>query len=52
MDRGAWSATGHGIAKSQKDLSDYTFIFSPLLRVYPIPPSLDLVSCPHFITLC
>ena len=25
MDRGAWQATVHGVAKSQTRLSDYTF---------------------------
>ena len=27
MDRGAWSAAVHGVAKSQTRLSDFTFIF-------------------------
>ena len=27
MDRGAWWAAVHGVAKSQKGLSDFTFIF-------------------------
>ena len=26
MDRGAWWATVHGVAKSQTQLSDFTFI--------------------------
>ena len=29
MDRGAWQATVHGVAKSQTRLSDYHFHFSP-----------------------
>ena len=28
MDRGAWWATVHGVAKSQTRLSDFTFTFS------------------------
>ena len=27
MDRGAWKAAVHGVAKSQTRLSDFTFIF-------------------------
>ena len=27
MDRGAWEATVHGVAKSQTRLSDFTFTF-------------------------
>ena len=27
MDRGAWRATGHGVAKSQTRLSNFTFTF-------------------------
>ena len=27
MDRGAWQATVHGVAKSQTRLSDFTFTF-------------------------
>ena len=27
MDRGAWWATGHGVAKSRTRLSDFTFTF-------------------------
>ena len=27
MDRGAWQATVHGVAKSWKRLSDFTFTF-------------------------
>ena len=32
MDEGAWQATDHGVAKSQMQLSDFTFI-----RVWPCP---------------
>ena len=28
MDKGAWGAIGHGVAKSQTRLSDYTFHFT------------------------
>ena len=27
MDRGAWQAADHGVAKSQAQLSDFTFTF-------------------------
>ena len=30
MDRGAWWATVHGVAKSQTRLSDFTFTFTSL----------------------
>ena len=49
MDRGAWWATVHGVAKSQTQLSDLTFIFTchPYLEsVDPTPR--DEVT--HFIT--
>ena len=29
MDRGAWKAAVHGVAKSQTQLSDFTFTFLP-----------------------
>ena len=32
MDRGAWRATVHGVAKSQTQLSDFTFTFTSDLR--------------------
>ena len=32
MDRGAWWATVHGVAKSQTRLSDFTFTFT--MKVY------------------
>ena len=31
MDRGAWWATVHGVAKSQTGLSDFTFTFTSVL---------------------
>ena len=31
MDRGAWQATVHGVAKAQTQLSDFTFFLSFLL---------------------
>ena len=31
MDRGAWQATVHGVAKSQTRLSDFTFTFHCLV---------------------
>ena len=39
MDRGAWQATFHGIAKSQTRLSDYHFPFH--FHNYPIEYSLQ-----------
>ena len=30
MDRGAWEAAVHGVAKSQTQLSDFTFTFHAL----------------------
>ena len=38
MDRGAWWATVHGVAKSQTRLSDFTFCLSfvPLLCPYQV----------------
>ena len=33
MDRGAWWATVHGVAKSQTRLSDFTFTFTRVLPV-------------------
>ena len=34
MDRGAWQATVHGVAKSRTWLSDYTFIFTEFLGCF------------------
>ena len=37
MDRGAWQTTVHGVAKSRKGLSDFTFTFTVLIsnsRIY------------------
>ena len=33
MDGGAWQATVHGVAKSRKQLNDFTFTFLTLLSV-------------------
>ena len=32
MDRGAWSATVHGVAKSRTQLSDFSFFLGELKR--------------------
>ena len=32
MDGGAWWAIVHGVAKSRKRLSDFTFTFNPQLK--------------------
>ena len=32
MDRGAWQATAHGVAKSRTGLSDFTFTFKQSLK--------------------
>ena len=37
MDRGAWQATVHGVAKSWTQLSNFTFTFYPLLKLSRIP---------------
>ena len=37
MDRGAWRATVHGVAKSQTQLSNLTHSLSYILGVYDIP---------------
>ena len=34
MDRGAWQAAVHGVAKSQTRMSDFTFTFFHFLRRY------------------
>ena len=34
MDRGAWQATVHGVAKSWTRLSDFTFTFTWLFNLY------------------
>ena len=34
MDRGAWQATLHGVAKSQAQLRDFTFFLSLLLSFF------------------
>ena len=36
MDRGAWWATVHGVAKSRKQLSDFTFTFIYIYSKYTI----------------
>ena len=36
MDRGAWWATVHGVAKSQTRLTDYTHICVYILYIYSI----------------
>ena len=38
MDRGAWKATVHGVAKSQPGLSDFHFLF-PMLEGSSCKPS-------------
>ena len=45
MDRGAWWATVHGLAKSQTQLSDQTTIISSIYVSIPIsPPPTPLLS--------
>jgi len=34
MDRGAWWATVHGVAKSQTRLSDFTFTFQGYIQFH------------------
>ena len=38
MDRGAWWAAVHGVAKSQKRLSDFTFTFMHWRRKWQPTP--------------
>ena len=46
MDRDAWQATVHGVAKSQTSLSDFTFLFSSgTTKAYHL--QLDFVVWPH-----
>ena len=33
MDRGAWQAIVHGVPKSQRRMSDFTFTFRPLPNI-------------------
>ena len=34
MDKGAWQATVHGVAKSRTRLSDFTSLHPPLAHIY------------------
>ena len=36
MDRGAWQATVHGVAKSRTRLSDFTFTFFLKMLVFKV----------------
>ena len=36
MDRGAWRATVHGVAKNQTRLSDSTFTFTTISDIYHV----------------
>ena len=47
MDRGAWWATVHGVAKSQTRLKDFTFTFFHMLVT---AAAKLLQSCPTFAT--
>ena len=57
MDRGAWWATVHGVAKSRTRLSDLAFSPGVLLKVpVPVPPPFSLClsllfPCPSFSSL-
>ena len=46
MDRGAWQATVHWVAKSQTRLSDFTFFgfYQPGPSIHP-PPNCDNQNC-------
>ena len=37
LDRGAWQATVHGVAKSQTQLNDFTFFHFGFPEAYPLP---------------
>ena len=52
MDRGAWQAAVHGVAKSRTRLSDFTFTFmhwrrkwQPSVLAWRIPGTGELVGC-------
>ena len=56
MDRGAWWAAVHGVAKSQTGLSDFTFTFHfhaleeemathSSVLAWSIPGTVELVGC-------
>ena len=47
MDRVAWQATVHGIAKSQTRLSDFTFTFTFITKHMILSQSLKLSSLIH-----
>ena len=55
MDRGAWQATVHGVAKSQTRLSDFTHSLTPSLPslwqplIFSIPVSLGFILCVYFL---
>ena len=51
MDREAWWATVHRVAKSRTRLSDFTFTFF-LLLVHPYFPDPDPVSIYEFVFKC
>ena len=46
MDRGAWQATVHWVAKSRTRLSDFTFFgfYQPGPSIHP-PPNCDNQNC-------
>ena len=41
MDRGAWRATVHGVAKSQTRLSDFTFTLDKFKAISSVSPFQD-----------
>ena len=48
MDRGAWQTTVHGVAKSQTQLSDFTFTFSNREESGKLRPcKMASLSCAH-----
>ena len=47
MDEGAWWARVHGVAKSRKRLSDFTFTFHCIFRL--TPHSQGLLQETHFL---
>ena len=50
IDRGAWWAIVHGVAKSRTRLSDFTFFFHPLSEMSFASIFSQYVAC-HFILL-
>ena len=49
MDRGAWQATAHGVAKSRTRLIDFTFTLTCLLKMFSESPSTPTLLISMFL---